>query len=65
MHNNSQDNSAPPSINVVKEQVHIDKQVIEKGKVRIEKKVHQNEDTIHIPLINEEVQVQKVAVNQY
>ena len=55
----------PVTINILKEQALIQKQIVEKGRVHIEKKVHYNEETIHIPVISEEIQIKKIPVNQY
>ena len=55
----------PVTINILKEQPLVQKQIVEKASVHIEKKVHHNEETIQIPVISEEVQVKKVPVNQY
>ena len=51
----------PVTINILKEQALIQKQIVEKGRVHIEKKVHYNEETIHIPVISEEVYVTKLS----
>jgi uncharacterized protein (TIGR02271 family) len=50
---------------VLKERALIQKNIVEKAKVHIEKKVHRTEETIHIPVVSEEVEVKKIAVNQY
>jgi uncharacterized protein (TIGR02271 family) len=52
-------------INVLKERALIQKNIVEKAKVHIEKKVHHTEETIHIPVVSEEVEIKKIAVNQY
>jgi uncharacterized protein (TIGR02271 family) len=52
-------------INVLKERALIQKNIVEKAKVHIEKKVHHKEETIHIPVVNEEVEIKKIAVNEY
>lgn len=50
---------------VIVEQLHIDKQMVETGRVRLVKTVHQDEQTITIPILREEVSVERVALNQY
>ncbi len=52
-------------IPVIAEQLHVDKQLIETGRVRLVKTVHQDEQTINIPLLREEVTIERVALNQY
>ena len=55
----------PPSLNVLQEQVNIDKKVIESGKVIIHKKVHEENKDVEVPVSHEEVEIRKVAVNKY
>ena len=52
-------------IPVVEEQVHIDKQVVESGSVRITKVVSEQEVPIDIPLMHEEHDIKRVPINQY
>ena len=61
------DDSLPETvvIPVIAEQLHVDKQLIETGRVRLVKTVHQDEQTINIPLLREEVTIERVALNQY
>jgi len=51
-------------IPVVEEQVQVDKRSVETGKVRIKKVVHEQPETVDIPLLAEEIEVQRVAVNR-
>ncbi|KAA3437219.1 DUF2382 domain-containing protein [Rufibacter hautae] len=53
------------TIPVIEERVHLDKQVVEKGSVRIIKVVNEQEVPVNIPLIQEEHDIQRVPVNQY
>ncbi len=53
------------SLKVIEEQVHIDKQVIEKSKVRLSKKVHEENETVSVSVKSEEVKVEKLEVNKY
>lgn len=53
------------TINVIEEVAHIHKEVVERGTVRISKKVHEANETIKTSLNNEEVQVEKIPVNKY
>jgi len=62
--NASFDNSAMV-IPVIHEEATIDKQVIETGKVLISKRISQHEEMIDVPLLREEVTVERVPVNQY
>ena len=52
------------SINVIEEQVKVEKEIIEKGKVRIVKKVKEDAETITGPVLSEEVRIEKVPVNK-
>lgn len=53
------------SVPVIEEKIIIDKKTEETGRVRIQKKVHETEETIEIPVSTEELEVERVAVNQY
>lgn len=52
-------------IPVIAEHLQVDKQLIETGRVRLVKTVHQDEQTVNIPLLREEITVERVALNQY
>ncbi|WP_207420946.1 YsnF/AvaK domain-containing protein [Desertivirga brevis] len=52
-------------IPVVEEQLRIEKQVIETGKVTVSKKVNEYTESIDIPVTNEEVDVNRIEINQY
>jgi uncharacterized protein (TIGR02271 family) len=52
-------------IPVIQEQVTFDKQVIETGKVRILKRIIEHEELVDVPLFREEVNVDRIPVNQY
>lgn len=51
-------------IPVIEEQLHVEKKVEEAGTVRISKQVTEHEQTVTIPLLDEEIQVERVAINQ-
>lgn len=53
------------TIPVIEEQVHVGKKIIEKGRVRIIKTVHEEEAVVEAPLIEEKVNVERIAINQY
>lgn len=53
------------SIPVIEEKIKIDKKVVETGKVRISKRVHEEEETVEVPESKEEVDVERVLINQY
>ncbi len=63
MANNEKDK--PVSLNVFEEQAQVDKKVIEKGTVRIVKKVNTEDATINIDLKTEEIKVERITVNKY
>lgn len=52
-------------IPVIEEELRLGKRVVETGKVNIKKYVTQHEELIDIPLIREEVAVERVPINQY
>jgi uncharacterized protein (TIGR02271 family) len=62
---NTEDKKDPVSLNVYEEQAQVDKKTVEKGKVRIVKKVATNDEKINVDLKSEEVEVERVPVNKY
>jgi len=53
------------AINVLEEQAHVSKQVVEQGKVRIVKKVHEEEAIVDVTARSESVKIEKMPVNKY
>ncbi len=53
------------SLNVLQEQVNIDKKIVESGKVVIHKKVYKEDKDVEVPVSHEEVEIKKVTVNKY
>lgn len=53
------------TIPVIEEKLLIDKEIRETGRIKVEKKVHEIEEIVEIPVTNEESEVERVAVNQY
>lgn len=53
------------SIPVIEEQLKIDKELVETGRVRISKKVHEEQKTVDLTTVQDEVDVQRVPVNEY
>lgn len=53
------------SIPVIEEQLRVDKEVVETGKVHISKKVHEEEQTIDLPGSRDELDIERVAINRY
>ncbi|GAB4019355.1 hypothetical protein GCM10028808_56850 [Spirosoma migulaei] len=51
-------------IPLISEQLQVSKQVIETGRVRLTKTVHQHEQDIQIPLLQEDVVIERVAMDQ-
>jgi uncharacterized protein (TIGR02271 family) len=60
----SQD-AAPRVIPVIQEDLVAGKRVVETGVTRIKKKIHEREETVDLPLIKGEVQVERVLVDQF
>lgn len=52
-------------IPVIQEELHIEKNLVEKGKLLIHKLINSKEKEIDIPLTQEEYTVERVSVNQY
>ena len=53
------------TIPVTEEEVHIGKQVIETGKINISKTVNEQTEKVNVVVKHEEVEVERVAINQY
>ena len=51
-------------IPVIEEQIVVDKYVVERGKVRVSKRVSEHEEIVDEPLFHEEVRVERVPVNR-
>ncbi len=60
---NSENKEKPTSLNVYEEQAQVDKEVVQKGKVRIVKKVHTTDERVNVDTKSEEVKVERVPVN--
>ena len=54
-----------PTLNVLQEQVNIDKKIVESGKVVIHKKVYKEEKVVEVPVSHEEVEIKKITINKY
>lgn len=52
------------AIPVIEEHIHIDKQIVEKGAVRLSKKVYEEDVAVNVPLIHEEHDIDRVTINQ-
>lgn len=52
-------------IPVIEEYAVIDKEIVETGKVKISKRIKEQEQFIDVPLMHEEVSVERVPVNQF
>jgi uncharacterized protein (TIGR02271 family) len=59
------DNNSPQKIDVIQEQAIVDKQVIEKARVRVTKNAKEEKENIDIDVAHEEVEVTKIPVNKY
>lgn len=55
----------PISFKVFEEKANVDKAVVEKGAVKISKKVHNDEVPVNVTVRSEEVNVERVPVNKY
>lgn len=52
-------------IPVIEEQFRVDKKRVKTGTVRISKHVTEREETVSVPLVHEDIQVERVAINQF
>ncbi len=52
-------------IPVINEEVSINKRIIETRKIRVSKKVNEATEFVNIPLVHEEIDVQRIPVNKY
>ncbi len=55
----------PLVIPVIEEQVRIGRRVVETGKVRIHKRVTERVEEVSAPVLREEVQVERIAIDRY
>ena len=63
---NIRSNEAEPDyIPVVEEQVRINKKTVETGRVNIYKDVHEEDVTVDVPTVHEEVNVERVPINEF
>lgn len=53
------------SIPVIEEKVTVGKEKVESGKVRISKRVYEEEETLNLPESKEELDVERVKINKY
>jgi len=56
---------SPVVIPILEEELYVDKQAVETGRVRLQKRVHEEEETIDLPLLEETVEVERVPINRY
>lgn len=56
--------NAATVIPVIEEQVVVDKYVVERGKVRVSKRISEHEEIVDEPVFHEEVRVERVPVNR-
>lgn len=51
------------TVPIIEEKYSIDIQTVEKGKIQITKQVHQEDVHVNVPLIHEEIEVQRISKN--
>lgn len=59
LHHNEETNTVP----VVEEQLNVDVRTVETGEVRITKQVHEEDVTVDVPLLQEDIEVRRVSKN--
>ena len=52
-------------ISLIEEQLQVTTQLVETGRVRLRKTVHETDETVTIPLLSEGYIVERTAINQY
>ena len=57
-------NDSVTVIPVIQEEIVVDKYVVEKGKVRVSKRISRHEEIVDEPLFHEQVQVERVPINK-
>ncbi|AYA38747.1 DUF2382 domain-containing protein [Hymenobacter oligotrophus] len=55
----------PLVIPVIEEQLQVQRGVIETGRIRVTKQVHEEHQEVTAPTVREEIEVERVPVNQY
>lgn len=55
----------PVVLPVIEEQLKVDTQLEETGRVTVRKRVHEHEERVELPLTQQQVQVERVPINQY
>lgn len=50
---------------VIEEEMRVDKQIVETGRVRVTKRIHEHNDEINVPLTHKEVHIEHVPVNKF
>lgn len=53
------------SIPVIEEQLQVDKRTIETGRVKLTKTVHEEDETVTIPLLHSVFAIERVPINEY
>ncbi|RDV16403.1 DUF2382 domain-containing protein [Pontibacter diazotrophicus] len=62
---NASANQQSRVIPVVEEQIRVNKKTVETGSVHVSKDVHEEEVTVDVPTLHEEVNVERVAIDRY
>lgn len=52
-------------LSVLKEYLQVGKQVVETGRVRVSKTVHESTEIVDLPLLREEYDIERIPVNAY
>ncbi|WP_420153650.1 YsnF/AvaK domain-containing protein [Siphonobacter sp.] len=55
----------PVVLLVIQERVNVDTETQETGRVTVTKRVHEHEERVELPLTQQQVKVERVAINQY
>ena len=50
---------------VIEETIHISKETVESGRVKLTKVVHADTETVSVPVFHDDVQVERIPVNEF
>lgn len=65
MHEHGEHPGEPIVVPIVEERLKIDKRRVESGTVRVRKHVHEDIETVDTPLLHEQVDVDRVEINEF
>lgn len=64
-HEAKRDRELTESVPIIEERIKVDKKTVETGKVRIGKHIEEEDITLDVPTLHDEVDVERVEINEY